>query len=243
MPDSIANLTEITVDRSGKLPAVVRKAFISALAGKSRIDPTILTIEGMSGVKYRQFINNLVGSLGDTTYLEIGTWAGSTLCSAINRNVVQATAIDNWSQFGGPKQAFLNNLSLFRTPLAEVEFIENDFRKTSFASLHKHQIYLFDGPHERQDQFDGLKLALPALEEEFVFIVDDWNWEPVRGGTAAAITELGLELSYAIEIRTTMDGSHPQIAGQHSDWHNGYFISVLSQRLSISDGPSITGEN
>ena len=74
------------------------------------------TIEGMSGKLYRFFINTLVRQLGDAAYLEVGSWAGSTLCSAIHDNKVRAVAIDNWSQFGGPKDLFFKNLRTFTTP-------------------------------------------------------------------------------------------------------------------------------
>jgi hypothetical protein len=224
------NISEIKAQPSSVLVNRVRDSFGCALAGESQLDSRILSIEGMSGKKYRHFINNLVRSLGDTRYLEVGTWAGSTLCSAINRNIVRATAVDNWSQFDGPKARFLENLAAFRTPRAYVNLIEDDFRNIDFASIGKFDIYLFDGPHEYQDQHDGLELVLPALESTFVFIVDDWNWEQVRRGTLDAVAKVGTCLEYALEIRTTFDGSQPEIRAQYSDWHNGYFISVLSKR-------------
>jgi hypothetical protein len=199
------------------------------LAERSQIDEQILNIDGMSGKKYRRFINNLIRSLDDPKYLEVGSWAGSTLCSAINRNRVRATAIDNWSQFGGPKDKFLENLNRFRTPKAYVNLIEDDFRRVDFSSIGEFTTYLFDGPHDFEDQYDGLKLALPCLEPRFVYIVDDWNWPQVRNGTIRAISDLGIKIDYSIEIRTTLDGTHAPIAGRNSDWHNGYFISVLSK--------------
>src|SRR5437868_2345370 len=67
----------------------------------------IYAVEGMSGLKYRYFINRLVGSVPDARYLEIGSWAGSTLCAAIHGNTVTAVAVDDWSQFGGPKEHFI----------------------------------------------------------------------------------------------------------------------------------------
>ena len=113
--------------------------------------------------------------------------------------------------------------------------IFEDFRRVDFGRIGKSKDYLFDGPHAYQDQYDGLAYAWDALTDEFVFIVDDWNWEAVRAGTMDAIRDLGLEIALQIEVRTTQDNSHPEISGKQSEWHNGYFISVL--RKNGTDRP------
>jgi hypothetical protein len=190
-------------------------------------------MEGLSGRRYRAFINNLIGALPGPRYLEIGTWAGSTLCSAITGNVVQAVAIDNWSLFGGPFGRFFTSLAAFKGN-ANVSFVERDFRQIDYASLRgvfgPFNVYLFDGPHEYQDQYDGLTYVQPALDGCYVQIVDDWNWPDVRAGTAKAIEDLGLRTEFRTEIRTTSNDEHaPLPFGESSDWHNGYCISVLSR--------------
>ncbi len=207
----------------------VRHALDRALRDESQLDPNALAIRGMSGRKYRHFINNLIRALPDPHYLEVGSWAGSTLCAAVNGNAVKATAIDNWSEFGGPKQEFSTNLARFVTADAHVGFIEADFRRVDFARLGSFNVYLFDGPHEMEDQFDGVAMARPALDPYFVLIVDDWNWQRVRDGTLQALSRLQLRTLYMVEIRTTLDDTHPAVAFQHSDWHNGYFIGVIEQ--------------
>ncbi len=227
----------ITTPKTSDSPLVtyVDKAFYQALDGSGNIDPAVLAIDGMSGRKYRLLINNLIAAVPDARYLEIGTWAGSTLCSAINKNQVRAVAIDNWSEFGGPKAQFLGNLERFKTPGADVTFIENDFRQVDYTSLGRFNVYMFDGPHTAADQYDGISLPLPALENEFILVVDDWNHAPAREGTLKALTALNLTVLHGIAIRTTLDGSHPNLARQASDWHNGYFIAVIS-KSSKSNG-------
>ena len=71
--------------------------------------------------------------------------------------------------------------------------------------------------------------AAPALTRQFIRIIDDWNWEPVRRGSLAAIKALNLSLKYSLEIRTTLDGTHGPVIEHLSDWHNGYFFSVLEK--------------
>lgn len=224
-----AHIVEIETSVSSEMAAHVKAALAAGLAGESGIDPQILKMPGMSGRCYRHFINNLVRTTPDARYLEVGTWAGSTLCAAISNNRVSATAIDNWSEFGGPKALFESHLAQFKTPEADVRFIESDFRAVDFSALGKFNVYLFDGPHEYQDQYDGLCMALPALEKRFVLIVDDWNWEKVREGTRRAMQVNRISPLYSIEIRSTLDDSHPIISCELSNWHNGYFFCVVGR--------------
>ena len=106
---------------SGHLVEQVELAFNRALAGDGKLAHDILSMAGMSGRKYRLFINNLIQTLVNARYLEVGVWAGSTLCSAIYQNRVRATAIDNWSQFNGPFKSFYQNLARFKGPKIQGE--------------------------------------------------------------------------------------------------------------------------
>ena len=56
--------------------------------------------------------------------------------------------------------------------------------------MEKHNIYLYDGPHNFEDHFDGVKFVQPALENEYILIVDDWNWNQVRSATFRALEHL-----------------------------------------------------
>src|SRR5271167_4709882 len=111
-----------TMKVRSEIPGLVRKALEQSLDGVSKLVPEILAIPGMSGRKYRYFINNLIEPFPAPRYLEVGSWAGSTLCSAIYGNDVDAVAIDNWSQFGRPSEHFLRHLSLFKGA-ARVSFL------------------------------------------------------------------------------------------------------------------------
>jgi hypothetical protein len=209
----------------------VQESLQAAIAERVELPAELLALPGMSGRKYRAFINSLIRSLEDPRYLEIGVWKGSTLCSAVYGNKVSALAIDNWSEFDGPASEFFANLGRFKGS-ASVSFLDSDFRDLNYRTIGKFNVFLFDGPHSYEAQRDGLLLTQHALDDAFVLIVDDWNWERVRRGTFDAIATLGYEFDFAAEIRTSFDDSHAPLAGEKSDWHNGYFIAACHRRKS-----------
>ncbi len=157
---------------------------------------------------------------------------GSTLCSAIH--AIKSVLLPLITEPVCTYLAVSSNLSRFKTTDASVSFLESDFRAVNFGAFGRFNVYLFDGPHGLQDQRDGLMLALPALDDSCVFIVDDWNWGQVRQGTMAAIREAGMTVDYMAEIRTTMDGKHAPVSGSRVIGTTG-FISVLSKDNSRDD--------
>lgn len=216
--------------QSHPLSAAINKSFYKAIALSHALPDWIVRMPGMSGKKYRYFINNLVKEVSNPRYLEVGSWAGSTACSAMYGNLVNTVCIDNWSQFGGPKEQFIRNISVAKGE-SEFQFFEKDFRLFDFNDLNfEANIFLFDGPHEEQDQYDGIALAVPSLQDDFVLIVDDYNWGDVRRGTQRAIHDCSLSVQSYIEVKTTIDGSHPKLSEQNSDWHNGYFIAHVRKK-------------
>ena len=198
----------------------------------AEIDPEsgFYRIAGMSGKRYRYFLHNLIATLAPTTYLEVGAWLGAGVCAAANGNRVTSTVVDNWQGWWEQwKPYFYSTIEHFRTDEAEIRIIENDFRTVDYTTIGQHEVFMFDGPHEKQDQYDGITLALPALTDQFVLIVDDWNWPSARQGTLQAIVDNGLSPLYQHEIRTTSDDTHAVHCGPRSDWHNGVSIWVLGK--------------
>lgn len=210
--------------------ALLQAAYMRALAIDTKLPVAVRDMPGMSGRKYRYLINNLLESTVNPRYLEVGSWAGSTACSALFGNEARALCIDNWSEFGGPRDLFLQNIEVIKTTAQiDFDFLESDFRQVDYSNVGKFNIFLFDGPHSEEDHYDGVSLTKQALDDVYTFIIDDWNWEPVRSGTVSAIRRNGINVICSIEIRTTQDGSHPAVSQQESDWHNGYFIAVCKK--------------
>jgi hypothetical protein len=208
---------------------ILSNAWFSALAVEHKLPDWIRYMEGMSGKKYRYLINNLIETMPDPRYLEIGSHAGSTACSALWGNKCKATCIDNWSEFGGPKDQFHSNIDRVLTPDIDFKFIESDFRNVDYSSIGKYNIYMFDGPHFEQDQYDGIDLVKDALDDKYILIVDDYNWDIIRRGTEQALEHVGHKVIAKIEVSTMLTSGHPVVSHQYSDWHDGYLIALVSK--------------
>jgi hypothetical protein len=220
----ISRCGDFTISDEARL---VKHSFDQAMHDESPLPGEIRDIVGMSGQKYRAFINNLVRSCPNPRYLEVGSWTGSTATAALSGNCASALCIDNWAWFGGSKDQFVQNINKVLSEKIQFKFMEADFRSVDYGSIGKFNIYMFDGPHGMVDQHDGIVIALPALTETFFLIVDDWNWRRVRVGTLRGLAAGRCQLECSIEVRTTLDGSQPSLNGKESDWHNGYFFAVV----------------
>ena len=187
---------------------------------KSKITTGILNIDGMSGKKTRHFYNNIC-SMKEARYLEIGTWKGSSLCSAMCNNKITCVGIDNWCEFGGPKNEFLNNFNKFKGE-NNATFIEKNCWDIDVSKLGKFNIYMYDGNHTETSSFQALNHYLPCLDDEFIYLVDDWNYPPCRTGTISSIKDNKLEILYQKEIFTPSNNNQ-------NDWHNGICIFVLKK--------------
>ena len=223
---------------------ILKTAFFQSWAINTKIPDWIRFMPGMSGKKYRYLINNLISSITDARYLEIGCWAGSTACSALYGNQVKALCIDNWSEFTdsrtinpalnvkNPKKEFEINTKKVISEKINFKFIESDFRKINYNEVGKFNIYVFDGPHEMKDHYDGIAIAQPSLDDVFILIIDDWNIPKVRQGTLNAISDLSIKIISKIEIMTKQDNVVSKLLQyQFSDWHNGYLIAVCQKQV------------
>lgn len=200
----------------------INNAYQKALEGKSKLPAEVLKMDGMTGSMPRHFYNNLL-ELPSAKYLEIGTWKGSSLCSAMHGNKARVVAMDDFSGFGSPKQEFLNNVAN-NIGENEFSFYEHDcfkFDVESFEKL-KFNIYLFDGDHSEESQYQAIDKYLPAMEDTFIFVCDDWNWNTVSAGTHRAIMKNNLNVLYSKEIKTeSIDAA---------TWWNGMAVFILQKQ-------------
>lgn len=195
-----------------------------ALKHESFIDKEILDIKGFSTGVMRRLISNLCHFQKDNlTYLEVGLYAGATYCAAINNNDgITAIGVEDFSQPFGDGAVFeelKDNVQQFGWENFAI-FTENFFSISPSRIKHPVDIFFYDGEHSYESQSKALPHALPMLADEFVFIVDDYDWVDVQMGTKDSIADL---LNNGdIEVHKTWKLSDNQADGPN--WHNGVAI-------------------
>ena len=233
----IVSLDETSINFSGDFndnySRKLNESFYEALSLQNKISYWLKDLDGLSGKKYRYLLNNLISKFNEPRYLEIGSWTGSTACAASFENNLSITCIDNWSQFldktDEPKKKFLFNIKKCLTKTTNLKIIDSDFRDVNFNEIGKFNIYFYDASHHYKDHYDAIILTQRSLEDKYILIVDDWNWDQVRQGTIDAIKKLNLKTIFQLEIKTTHDSSSAIINGKISEWHNGYAFFVLKK--------------
>lgn len=148
----------------------------------SKCTQKILEMEGMSGTRTRHLYNNLCSlDIGrPLEYLEVGTWKGSTIISAMygNEHTTRATTVDNWADFEGPKDEFLRNIKEFGVSPTVV-----DLDCFQYTPSEKIDIFLYDGDHSYEVHKKAIEHFWPYLQDTAIIIIDDWNIPDVQRGT------------------------------------------------------------
>ena len=204
----------------------------------SKLTQDVIDIKGLTSKKVRCFLNNICNK-ENTVYLEIGSYRGATFCSALYGNDVDAIAIDNWSvekimpaitplwtSLGEsavetkPKDVFVQNLKKFKGTNNVQVLDENYLNFNKKSLLYEPNVIFYDGQHTFADQYQVLADFKDYLADEFVLIVDDWNWE--KRGILKGIKDLNLNVKYKKEIFTK--GEDPD------DFWNGLGVFLLSSK-------------
>ena len=186
----------------------LRDSFAKSEREESKLPEDIYRgVRGMSTEKVRHLLNN-VCELPDLRYLEIGTWQGSTLCSSLYGNEGVFYAIDNFvknfDKYEGVsvKDLLFDNLQRFDLQ-DKVKFFNEDCFKMDLNNIeHKINVYFYDGEHSDGSQNKALTYFKPVLDEEFIYIVDDWrdrgegNPTGATKGTFKAIEEGFEQIEY-----------------------------------------------
>jgi len=196
-----------------------------AKAGISKIneDEFILQLPGMSSPRVRHLLNQLC-SLPATNYLEIGLWRGATFVSALFENeksVHSAIGIDNWCRWAGAlgsEQHCRYNCSLF-IPQKIYQIHTEDSFSIQKETLFKKPInvYFYDGTHTEEAQEMAFTFYNEILDDLFIAVIDDWEWERVQKGTFSAFKKLGYKILYERHL------------SNKEAWWNGLYVALVKK--------------
>jgi hypothetical protein len=191
---------------------------------QSKLTPDILNIEGMSSSKVRCFLNNLVKE--NTRYFEIGCWKGSTLISALYGNEPAfSVATDNFTEwtgghYGEPKKEFYTNCKKYLGYIPN--FYECDCFSINLESINNINCYFYDGNHSADAHERAIIHFLPCLDNIFILIVDDWNFDWISNATRSGIKKADLK----IHAEWVLPADY---AGDRAKWWNGIGVYVLEK--------------
>ena len=116
-------------------------------------------------------------------YVNVGVWTGySLIAGLLGNNDQRVIGVDNFSQFGGPKEEAFNKFNSFKC--SNHHLVEMDYRDY-FASTHQGDIgvYFYDGDHDYDNQINGLAAAEPFFSPNCLILVDDTNMFDPRQAT------------------------------------------------------------
>jgi len=198
----------------------ISKNIDNAIGGISKLDPEVLKLKGMSSSRNRHLLNNILEA-PNINYLEIGVWHGSTFISALYKNKVRAYAIDNWSEYNDNESKYNFYKNCERFGISGYTFFETDSFKVDLNwILNKINVYFYDGDHNYLKTIKALTYFLPVLDNEFLFIVDDYDWKDVNKGVMDGIKECKLRVIQKWEL-------HSKCANDKDTWWNGLGIFIL----------------
>jgi len=196
----------------------------------SRFADLLRKVNGMTTQNVLALLNLSVRYLEkDEVYLEVGTYQGAMICGAmldapdLSLNP-KGIAIDNFSEFdrGDNQEAFLRNIKQEGLE-RNICLINHDFRhyfnSNMFGYPAKIGVYVYDGAHDYNSQYEGLDLVIPYLADNALIIIDDSNELECR------LANLHFLESHP-ECQKVLD--FPTLGNGHHTWWNG--IQVFTWR-------------
>lgn len=165
---------------------------------KSKLTPENFDVPGLVSLLGRHLYNNL-GAIS-TRLLEVGSHLGCSFTSSISNNhLISCTSVDSfasdWVEERQCMPLFLTNVSKHLPETTEFNFIHSDAFEVNLDEIPNGiDFYIYDGGHAYDQQRLGVTYYLDKMTEEFVLIVDDFDWDDVKNGTYDGIEEAGLEV-------------------------------------------------
>jgi hypothetical protein len=199
---------EFRIRRAGLSLEPVNTVLLVQLHGAGRNVRSLLSTPRMSTLAIGALVNHAVARLRpQDSYVNVGVWHGFTvLAGAAGNGDKHVIGIDNFSQFGGPRDSFLARWTAIRDQKRH-RFVDDDFERYLERHTGPIGVYYYDGAHDYESQYRGLVAAEPYFADRVVIFVDDWNQTAAREATRRFVNERS---DYSITFeRHTATNQHP----------------------------------
>lgn len=196
---------------------------------RSKLTDEALAVPGLTSLKIRHLMNNLGAISND--FLEIGSHKGGTFCSTVfgNDHLGTTVAVDNFSEFnkeeGHPMSHLLSNVGRFKPGKIKFTLVNKNCWERPLMSIDGNcfDLYLYDGPHNLEDQRRACTQFLDSMANQFIFCVDDYSvWPFVKEGTQLGIRDSGCKVLFEQEL-------YNGIEGDNFGWHMGFYVALLEK--------------
>jgi hypothetical protein len=211
----------------------LHEAVAKAILGTGILPKEILELEGMSSNGIRLFLNNLCQASGH--YLEIGSWKGSTFISAMYNNPIHGTSVDHHQEFKGcsfesTSEILKSNCENHLVNGEHYDLISADCFAMPLPELPV-DIYLYDGWHSYDAQYNALKYYYDSLKPFFFFICDDYSIDRVEQGTQDALRDLDIQVISEFKLF----GNQILPASTKSGFWNGYYAAFCVKKKEFPE--------
>jgi hypothetical protein len=211
---------------------LVLNAIDNSATKSSNFNEESFDVDGFSSHRVRHLLNSICSFEG-IKYLEIGSYLGSTFCAAIQNNTLEAYAVDNWETEdlqpyeneriieSASIEKFKENAKLYKGH-SKVRLINADCVNLVPEDFHSKVNFVFyDGNHEYLNQLNALETIKNLVEDTFILILDDANFEGVIESAEEFVRRNNYEILFERKLLNQIESDKM--------WWNGLYILILSR--------------
>lgn len=211
----------------------IKDAIEKAKNHQSKMDDIAWSVPALSSLKIRHLMNNL-GAIS-TRYLECGVHKSGLFSSAIrnNPNLVVANATDSFASDADSDDKaypqFSDNTAKCRHPETAINLLIGDtFAIQPSDIVGPIDLYLYDAAHDYESQRKAMTHFLPAMADEFIVCVDDWQYGDVKVATMEGLHESGCTVLFQEELVNP----EPYTEDQHLNdlYWRGFAVFLLRKK-------------
>jgi predicted O-methyltransferase YrrM len=147
----------------------------------SRFAEILEAVPGLAKPNNLALLNVAARCLDESeSYVEVGTYRGTSLISVMVGNDGDFVALDNWSLGEGSREQLEANLGRYGLAATLLEGDAFETLRSGALAGRTVGVYYYDNGHEYEQQLDGMRLIEPYLASPALMIVDDTDWERVE---------------------------------------------------------------